>query len=203
MPRPSSPLNAKASVRSPYALDRSQQNSCVGVSLRTGLRSNRSTPTHALWYLSLPDNDVFSRSTLKAWGGRVDPSFTMSNQLSADALQLEFCCFHSIARGWPAEPELAAAEPAFAQWASAWRRPSSLRRAKAGGARRDRTDDLMLAKHALSQLSYGPVKGQSGFASRQSDHIDAHRLLPTAQFWWAWEDSNFRPHAYQARALTN
>ena len=30
MPRPSSPLDAKASVRSPYALDRSQQNSCVG-----------------------------------------------------------------------------------------------------------------------------------------------------------------------------
>ncbi len=29
--------------------------------------------------------------------------------------------------------------------------------AKPGGARRDRTDDLMLAKHALSQLSYGPV----------------------------------------------
>ena len=28
--------------------------------------------------------------------------------------------------------------------------------AKAGGARRDRTDDLMLAKHALYQLSYGP-----------------------------------------------
>ena len=27
---------------------------------------------------------------------------------------------------------------------------------KFGGARRDRTDDLMLAKHALSQLSYGP-----------------------------------------------
>ena len=29
---------------------------------------------------------------------------------------------------------------------------------KAGGARRDRTDDLMLAKHALSQLSYGPLE---------------------------------------------
>ena len=26
----------------------------------------------------------------------------------------------------------------------------------AGGARRDRTDDLLLAKQALSQLSYGP-----------------------------------------------
>ena len=32
--------------------------------------------------------------------------------------------------------------------------PSSLH--QDGGARRDRTDDLMLAKHALSQLSYGP-----------------------------------------------
>ena len=28
-----------------------------------------------------------------------------------------------------------------------------------GGGRRDRTDDLMLAKHALSQLSYGPSGG--------------------------------------------
>ena len=28
---------------------------------------------------------------------------------------------------------------------------------KAGGARRDRTADLLLAKQALSQLSYGPV----------------------------------------------
>src|ERR1700722_6893153 len=56
-----------------------------------------------------------------------------------------------------------------------------------GGARRDRTDDLMLAKHALSQLSYGPVSRPAG----------ARRL------WWAWEDLNLRPHAYQARALTN
>ncbi len=38
------------------------------------------------------------------------------------------------------------------QRAKVWRRPS-------GGARRDRTDDLMLAKHALSQLSYGPFPG--------------------------------------------
>jgi hypothetical protein len=35
----------------------------------------------------------------------------------------------------------------------AWRPPS-------GGARRDRTDDLVLAKHALSQLSYGPLSGR-------------------------------------------
>ena len=31
----------------------------------------------------------------------------------------------------------------------------------AGGARRDRTDDLLLAKQALSQLSYGPLAGIS------------------------------------------
>lgn len=60
-----------------------------------------------------------------------------------------------------------------------------------GGARRDRTDDLMLAKHALSQLSYGPkLETQS-------------RKRQRTQKWWAWEDLNFRPHAYQARALTN
>jgi hypothetical protein len=33
--------------------------------------------------------------------------------------------------------------------------------ARSGGARRDRTDDLVLAKHALSQLSYGPEPAQT------------------------------------------
>ena len=41
--------------------------------------------------------------------------------------------------------------------ASCSERTSSIFRFPSGGARRDRTDDLMLAKHALSQLSYGPV----------------------------------------------
>ena len=50
-----------------------------------------------------------------------------------------------------------------------------------GGADRDRTDDIQLAKLALSQLSYGPV----------------------SVGWWAWIDLNYRPHAYQACALTN
>ena len=58
-----------------------------------------------------------------------------------------------------------------------------------GGARRDRTDDLMLAKHALYRLSYCP----EWLMARGRRRVD----------WWAWEDSNFRPHAYQARALTN
>ena len=61
-----------------------------------------------------------------------------------------------------------------------------------GGARRDRTDDLMLAKHALSQLSYSPA----GLSVVRS-------LSSVVRPWWAWEDLNLRPHAYQARALTN
>ena len=51
---------------------------------------------------------------------------------------------------------------------------------KAGGANRDRTGDLLLAKQALSQLSYGPVIG-----------------------WWVWEELHLRPHPYQGCALTN
>ena len=65
---------------------------------------------------------------------------------------------------------------------------------KDGGARRDRTDDLKLAKLPLSQLSYGPVSTQ---------HLQAQAHMAQPQSWWAWEDLNFRPHAYQARALTN
>ena len=38
-----------------------------------------------------------------------------------------------------------------------------------GGARRDRTDDLLLAKQALSQLSYGPVRDQSSAISNQKE----------------------------------
>ena len=57
--------------------------------------------------------------------------------------------------------------------------PEIARTTETGGGERDRTDDLMLAKHALSQLSYTPDN------------------------WWVWMDLNHRPHAYQACALTN
>ena len=62
-----------------------------------------------------------------------------------------------------------------------------------GGDRRDRTDDLKLAKLPLYQLSYVP----SSLSSQ------AKREFPRRKPWWAWEELNFRPHAYQARALTN
>ena len=52
-----------------------------------------------------------------------------------------------------------------------------------GGADRARTDDLRLAKPALSQLSYNP----NGILTPYS---------------WARAELNCRPHAYQACALT-
>jgi hypothetical protein len=92
--------------------------------------------------------------------------------------------------------------------------------APSGGARRDRTDDLLLAKQALSQLSYGPspVSYASRHLGRPAEPQLARgnrppssfglrrgslRLASASEGWWAWEDLNFRPHAYQARALTN
>jgi hypothetical protein len=75
---------------------------------------------------------------------------------------------------------------------------------KNGGARRDRTDDLMLAKHALSQLSYGPYRGDAWIPVTSGTFKPASPTLSSSrEKWWAWEDLNFRPHAYQARALTN
>jgi hypothetical protein len=85
-------------------------------------------------------------------------------------------------------------------------------RAKLGGARRDRTDDLMLAKHALSQLSYGPYwfceAGLPGEARgyqpglRPSGLRRAGLLAGASEAWWARDELNVRPHAYQACALT-
>ena len=54
-----------------------------------------------------------------------------------------------------------------------------------GGASRVRTDDPLLAKQVLSQLSYGP----SQFCGQNLR-------------WWVWVDSNHRPHPYQGCALT-
>ena len=67
-----------------------------------------------------------------------------------------------------------------------------------GGARRDRTDDLLNANQALSQLSYGPgiiISGHIGQCSVTR--------LPLSIWWWVREDLNLRPHPYQGCALTN
>ena len=55
---------------------------------------------------------------------------------------------------------------------------------KIGGGERDRTDDPLLAKQVLSQLSYTPRHHHGGK-------------------WWVWLDSNQRPPPYQDGALTD
>lgn len=60
---------------------------------------------------------------------------------------------------------------------------------KIGGGRRDRTDDPLLAKQVLSQLSYAPIQRPL-------------RFLPPDN-WWVWLDSNQRPPPYQDGALTD
>ena len=59
------------------------------------------------------------------------------------------------------------------------------------GGERVRTDDPLLAKQVLSQLSYTPTE-------RWRSHNSNGKLG-----WWAREDLNLRPHAYQACALTS
>ena len=51
-----------------------------------------------------------------------------------------------------------------------------------GGARRDRTDDLLLAKQALSQLSYGPFREQGSIDNRSLKLVGLGRFeLPTSR----------------------
>ena len=86
--------------------------------------------------------------------------------------------------------------------------PREARRAKRGGARRDRTDDLMLAKHALSQLSYGPVPEDECFKlderhMRSIKVVGLGRLeLPTSRLSSARSNQlSYKPlHKERARA---
>ncbi len=74
-----------------------------------------------------------------------------------------------------------------------------------GGAERDRTADPLLAKQVLSQLSYSPnlsVPTRSSRSGRPIGSTENVRLPCPNQKWWARADSNCRPHAYQACALT-
>jgi hypothetical protein len=92
-----------------------------------------------------------------------------------------------------------------------------------GGDDRDRTDDPLLAKQVLSQLSYAPSRktGLCPDPQGTSRSLDPIRWFPKATrtfhgglwwgprgkapdlAWWAREDLNLRPHAYQACALTS
>ena len=51
-------------------------------------------------------------------------------------------------------------------------------KAPPGGARRDRTDDLLLAKQALSQLSYGPSRYTEASIRGRTRAPDHRYLIP-------------------------
>ena len=78
--------------------------------------------------------------------------------------------------------------PASSPESASWRSPSAkpalaVVPRELGGAEETRTPDFRLAKAALSQLSYGPLR--------------------PAAVWWAILDSNQRPQSYQDCALTS
>ena len=99
--------------------------------------------------------------------------------------------------------------------------------AKENGGERIRTDDPLLAKQVLYQLSYAPVLHPERASRRRKSRQAASRLprqcrgplLRSGRLMsvsdgflaadavscekWAREDLNLRPHAYQACALTN
>jgi hypothetical protein len=79
------------------------------------------------------------------------------------------------------------------------------RRSPAGGARRDRTDDLLLAKQALSQLSYGPSPAYQAKpeTSATAGMVGLGRFeLPTSRLSSARSNQlSYRPNPYQSEAL--
>ena len=64
----------------------------------------------------------------------------------------------------------------------------SLRLVLSGGDSRDRTGDLLLARQALSQLSYIPI---------------SYLQFTFRKAWWARVGSNHRPYDYQSYALAS
>ena len=78
VPRLSSPLDAKASIRSPYALDRSQQNPCVGTVCRPAVRSAEQRP-HMRFNLSLQTMMSSQVSPPNPGGAGQTLQFTMSS----------------------------------------------------------------------------------------------------------------------------
>ena len=68
---------------------------------------------------------------------------------------------------------------------------------------------LVAVPNSVGAAAEGYLAGLPSRSSRQPArlrHSASARQPPLAvasEGWWAWEDLNFRPHAYQARALTN
>ena len=67
--------------------------------------------------------------------------------------------------------------------------------APSGGARRDRTDDLLLAKQALSQLSYGPAPVSVRLSVFAGLPLPACRVVARGS-WYGPPSLRFGPAAF-------
>ncbi len=158
MPRPSSPVHAKASTKCSYLTlenPHHQRQACIKPALFLGADDNLSQITHLLCRM------LFARSLEEI--GRHAPRHRLKT--------------HSQCQRSGQIPQTAdKRRNSFLHPGVSLRRNGGSRRRKAGGASRDRTDDLKLAKLALSQLSYGPQQNQAAMVGRGGVEPPTSRL---------------------------
>jgi hypothetical protein len=188
VPRPSSPLSAKASTRCPYlALDHRRFPSRRNHRLRRGnaahhrrAQGQNSIPAKAGTHTQRPRmKTLLSDTRTASLPHRVSASVT--SQLSLFTLQstpasqseLQRCSLlRQNAGGASRRNRVSPAgwsQPGLRPWWLSAQPRCACRLAKrcfaGGGGERVRTDDLLLAKQALSQLSYTPLSGTRNQAS--------------------------------------
>src|SRR5215469_3774325 len=179
VPRPSSPLSAKASTRCPsLALDRHHAARAQGQNpdpASAGAASpRRRGPTHTQ-AASHEDTSLGHTPRACAWRVRLGHMTTPSSPFNQHPAPAE-----PAPPGAQLAPSLAKRQPRqtpvlsglLTQPLSQARKPGCGR----GGGERIRTDDLLLAKQALSQLSYTP-SGTSWARGQKTEVRDQIRFL--------------------------
>ena len=228
VPRPSSPLSAKASTRCPYLRliatpNGKDQSRATVASHAATCRALSATLTrrHSFWPVMKPlhrRRHFAPRQLVAHEPSRRSPATVTqlaSLRLSISSIAAATgCCDRSPG----SSPRHGSSDRLLAQALSTRRTPIAPQQRADGGGDRDRTDDPLLAKQVLSQLSYTPGSRSRHRPDRRSQTpraVDApDRPRGSAQTavaataasearWWAREDLNLRPHAYQARALTS
>ena len=185
VPRPSSPLSAKASTRCPSL------RLITGIPTRSGTSCRRGMPHKTAAHRGkTPARKTASHEDTSPDRHRpAGPSLSASVTLQTLSLPFKQHPAPGSSRDGISLVLLQTSE-----------RPPA--HDTGGGGERDRTDDLLLAKQALSQLSYTPGQ-RSEIRTQRSASSDLRSLSSDLWHWWAREDLNLRPHAYQARALTS
>ena len=146
---------------------------------------------------------------------RNDLLFTMSDNTrmqtarERDALHARIC-FYGRVRRLARRAEARGYRPVFALRAPT-RQPSSRFASEGWWSQTESNRRPPACKAGALPTELWP-RATTGLPSRSSRQSARLRLSGSgaaafsrfaSEGWWAWEDLNFRPHAYQARALTN